>query len=209
VRTGPRVPALPAVVDVCSGDPDLTRRDASAPPARPRGPPAHDAPGTVSPHEARCARGAPHDFEFSLVGGVIFGVHELGHLVFAPFGEFLSVAGGSIAQIALPAAAALLFLKRQDRYAIAVCGCWLAVSLGQLGVYVADARAESLDLVSFSAEGAVHDWNYLLERMHLLRDDVQLGHFAKFVGWLVLGFSLLLGLDALRARGATRGPDAA
>jgi len=149
-----------------------------------------------------------HDFEFSLFGGVIFGVHELGHLVFAPFGEFLSVAGGSIAQIALPAAAALLFLKRKDRYAIAVCGCWLAVSLGQLGVYVADARAESLDLVSFSAEGAVHDWNYLLERLHLLRDDVQLGHFVKFIGWLVLGFSLLVGIDALRARAATRATDA-
>jgi hypothetical protein len=135
-----------------------------------------------------------HDFEFSVFGGVIFGVHELGHLVFAWFGEFMSVAGGSIAQVALPVAAMALFHKQKNRYAIAVMGCWLAVSLGQLGIYVADARAESLDLVSFSPEGGVHDWNYLLERMHLLKSDVALGHFVKFVGWIVLGLSVLLGL---------------
>jgi hypothetical protein len=134
-----------------------------------------------------------HDFEFSVFGGVIFGVHELGHLVFAWFGEFMSVAGGSIAQVALPIAAMALFHKQKNRYAVAVIGCWLAVSLGQLAIYVADARAESLDLVSFSPEGGVHDWNYLLERMHLLKSDVALGQLVKFCGWIVLGLSALLG----------------
>lgn len=144
-----------------------------------------------------------HDFEFSVFGGVIFGVHELGHLVFAPFGEMLTIAGGSISQIALPVAAIALFAYRQDRYAVAVCGCWLAVSLAQLGVYIADARAESLDLVSFNPEGGGHDWNYLLERWHLLRQDVAIGHFTKFVGWLVLALSWLVALDAMQrlARG--------
>jgi hypothetical protein len=144
-----------------------------------------------------------HDFEFSLFGGVIFGVHELGHLAFAPFGELLTIAGGSIAQVALPAAAIGLFAHRKDRYAVAVCGCWLAISLGQLAVYIGDARAESLDLVSFSPEGGGHDWNYLLERWNLLRRDVALGHFTRFVGWLVLALSWLVALDALQrlARG--------
>jgi hypothetical protein len=132
---------------------------------------------------------------------VIFGVHELGHLVFAPFSEFLTVAGGSIAQIALPVAALALFRQRRDRFAVAVCGVWLAVSLGQLAIYVADARAESLDLVSFSPEGGGHDWNYLLERMNLLKSDVQIGRFVRFVGWVVLVLSGLLGIDALRRRG--------
>jgi hypothetical protein len=139
------------------------------------------------------------DFEFSIFGGVIFGVHELGHLVFAPFGEFLTVAGGSIAQVALPLAAIALFAKQKDRYAVAVCGVWLAVSLGQLAVYVADARAESLDLVSFSPEGGLHDWNYLLERFHLLGKDVELGRSVRVAGWTCLALSALLGADALRA----------
>lgn len=147
-----------------------------------------------------------HDFEFSLFGGIIFGVHELGHLVFAPFGEFLTAAGGSIAQVVLPLGAMALFARRKDRYAVAVCGCWLAISLGQLGVYILDARAETLDLVSFSSEGAVHDWNYLLGRMHLLRQDVSLGRFTKFVGWLVLAGSWLVALDDARRRWAGTGP---
>lgn len=139
-----------------------------------------------------------HDFELSVFGGVIFGVHELGHLVFAPFGEFLSVAGGSIAQVALPVAAMLFFHKQKNRYAVAVIGCWLAVSLGQLGIYVADARAESMDLVSFSPEGGIHDWNYLLERMNLLKGDVALGQFVKLMGWIALLSSVVLGLAEIR-----------
>jgi hypothetical protein len=33
---------------------------------------------------------------------VEFGTHEFGHMVFAIFGEWLTVAGGSIAQVAIP-----------------------------------------------------------------------------------------------------------
>jgi hypothetical protein len=138
-----------------------------------------------------------HDFEFSMFGGVIFGVHELGHLFFAPLGEFLTVAGGSIAQIVLPIGAIALFHHQKNRFGVAVCGCWLAVSMGQLAIYIADARAESLELVSFSPEGG-HDWNYLLEQMHLLKSDVAIGHFVKFLGWIVLGLGVLLGLDETR-----------
>jgi hypothetical protein len=142
-----------------------------------------------------------HDLEFSIFGGVIFGVHELGHLVFAPFGELLTVAGGSIAQIALPLGAIALFVHRKDRYAVAVCGVWLAISLAQLAVYIADARAESLDLVSFSPEGGGHDWNYLLERGNLLRRDVAIGNFTRFVGWMTLALSWLVALDAIQRLG--------
>lgn len=121
-------------------------------------------------------------------------------MVFAPLGEFMGVAGGSIAQVLLPAGATLLFARKKDRFAVAVCGCWLAVSLGQLGIYVADAQAESLDLVSDNPEGAIHDWNYLLERLNLLRQGVPLGRFVKFTGWLVLAASLLLALSDARRR---------
>ena len=57
--------------------------------------------------------------------------------------------------------------------------------------------------MSFSPEGGGHDWNYLLERWNLLRRDVALGHFTKFVGWVALALSWLVALDALRrlARG--------
>ncbi len=147
-----------------------------------------------------------HDFEFSVFGGVIFGVHELGHLVFAPFGDLLSVAGGSIAQLALPVAALALFQRRRDRFGVAVCACWLAVSLGQLAVYIGDARAESLDLVSFSPEGGGHDWNYLLERWYLLKHDVRIAGGTRTAGWLALLGGLALGLAEVRRLGRGGAP---
>jgi hypothetical protein len=124
--------------------------------------------------------------ESGLFGAVIFGSHELGHLVFAPFGEVLSVAGGSLMQLLVPAGAAWYFAHRGDRYAAAACGCWLALSLANLAVYVGDARAESLDLVSFSPDGGIHDWNWLLERFGVLRDDRRLASFVRALGWVTL-----------------------
>ncbi len=135
------------------------------------------------------------DEEFwSPFAGVTFGVHELGHLFFSFLGEWMSVAGGSIAQVLLPLAAALYFWRvRRDRYAVAVCGTWLAMSLANLAVYIGDARAESLDLMSFSEDGAVHDWNYLLHTLGLIRRDREIAGFARLVGWLVLGGSVVVG----------------
>ena len=141
-----------------------------------------------------------HDFEFGLFGGVVFGVHELGHLVFAPFGELLAIAGGSIAQLALPIAAMALFHKKRDRFAVAVCVLWFSYSIAQLAVYIGDARAESLDLVSFSPDGGGHDWNYLLERFYLLRKDQQIAGVARLAGWLALLGGMGLGVYELKRR---------
>jgi len=126
------------------------------------------------------------ELESGLFGGIIFGIHELGHLLFAPFGEVLGAAGGSINQLLIPVLAAWYFAHRGDRFAAAACGCWLALSLGNLAVYIADARAESLDLVSFSPDGGVHDWNFLLERFGVLKDDVRIANVVRFLGWVVL-----------------------
>jgi hypothetical protein len=140
----------------------------------------------------------PDEMASGLFGAVIFGSHELGHLVFAPFGDLMAVAGGSLMQLLVPAAAAWYFAYRGDRYAAAVCGCWLALSLANLAVYVGDARAESLDLVSFSPDGGTHDWNFLLERFGVLRDDRRLASFVRVLAWVTLGGSVALAVHALR-----------
>ncbi len=139
------------------------------------------------------------EFESGIAAGVLFGVHELGHLVMALFGsEVITALGGSLFQVLLPIGCMALMAARRDRYGVAICGCILAWSLGQLGVYIADARAESLDLVSFSSEGATHDWNFILERWHLLRRDVAIGHAVKDIGWLALAGSVGLALYEIR-----------
>lgn len=142
-----------------------------------------------------------------LFGGVTFGVHELGHLVWAPLGEFLGVAGGSLSQVLLPLAVGLLFLQSREYFGIAVAGAWEAVSLFDLARYIADARALQLDLVSFSGEGSIHDWNYLLGRLGWLGHDLQIAGLVRAAGVVTLGLSLWWGLRILQLMARGNGPD--
>jgi hypothetical protein len=131
---------------------------------------------------------AIRDSEYrSLFAGVNFGVHELGHLVFSPFGEWITIAGGSFTQLLLPIAAAALFLHQKDRYAVGVCIIWLAISLADVAIYAGDARALELDLVSMSDDDAGgHDWNYLLDSMDMLRADLAVARGMRATAFVLL-----------------------
>jgi hypothetical protein len=63
------------------------------------------------------------------------------------------------------------------------------VDIGQnflgIGRYVADARAQLLDLVA----GGVHDWTYLLETVGLLIHDEGIGRGVQILGCLIMAFA--------------------
>ena len=44
-------------------------------------------------------------------------IHETGHLILAPFGEWMTVAGGTLIQVLVPLSFAAYFARRGDRYA--------------------------------------------------------------------------------------------
>ena len=120
-----------------------------------------------------------------LFAGITFGVHELGHLVFAPFGTWMSVAGGSLAQILLPVAAGALMLHHRDYFGAAITGIWLSASLSNMAVYVADARARELTLLGFG-EDPLHDWAYLLSSMGLLQADTSVARLVRLLAFVIL-----------------------
>lgn len=130
----------------------------------------------------------------TIFSGIIFGAHEFGHLFFAFMGEWMGIAGGSLMQLLLPIGAAAVVLRSKDWFGLAVCGLFLAASLGDLSWYIADARAEELDLVSFSPDGAIHDWNYLLARAKMLNLDTGIAQLTRFAGGLVVLASTALAL---------------
>jgi hypothetical protein len=136
---------------------------------------------------------------WNIFGGLTLAVHEGGHLLFSPFGQWLMIAGGSLTQVLAPVVAALLLLRQGDRYGVAVVGTWLAYSLTNLSEYVGDARAMALQLVGFS-DDPIHDWHYLLGSMHLLPYDTRLALLVRDLAWAVL-----LGSIALAAQVLTRG----
>ena len=138
----------------------------------------------------------------SIFSGITLAIHELGHVLFGFLGEWIGVAGGSITQLAAPVAAALILLRQRDYFGVAVGGAWLSMSLSNLAVYIADARAEELPLVSLGGGDVVHDWNYLLGSVHLLAHDGDIAGLVRFAALATLVLSVLLGgwLCAVMAR---------
>ena len=130
----------------------------------------------------------------SIFSGITLAIHELGHVLFGPLGEWLGIAGGSITQLAAPLAVALIMLRQRDYFGVAVGGAWLSMSLSNLAVYVGDARAEALPLYSLGGGDPVHDWNYLLGSLHLLPKDTAISGGVHFVALVTLAASVLLGL---------------
>jgi hypothetical protein len=113
-------------------------------------------------------------------GGLTLAVHEAGHIIFSPFGEFLMVAGGSITQLAAPVLVAYLMRRQHDWFGVAVGGTWLGSSLASLATYIGDARAQELQLVGFT-DNPEHDWHYLLGRVGMLRHDTQLALLTRLL----------------------------
>src|SRR6188508_1281823 len=100
----------------------------------------------------------------SFLDNVDLPIHETGHLIFRPLGEFLMVAGGSIFQIAFPAVFVGYFVWQEKYYSAAIVLLWVGQSILNVWVYAADAVTMQLVLTSGTtgSEGGFHDWNYLL-----------------------------------------------
>lgn len=116
-----------------------------------------------------------------LFKGLNLGVHELGHFIFGIFGEFIGIAGGSIAQCLLPVISLLMFYRQRDFFAISVSFGWLATNFFDVAIYIADSRARELPLVSpfGGCEDIVHDWEWLLTYMGILRYDLVIASIVR------------------------------
>lgn len=139
--------------------------------------------------------GLSHQGEGSLLDGVDLAIHETGHLVFGPFGEFMGFAGGTLFQLLMPALFVGYFVRRGDLYAGSVALWWVAQNCGHIAVYVADARAQELPLVG----GGEHDWEYLLSSTGLLARDHAIARGITSFGYLLLFSATAWGL-AVAAR---------
>lgn len=124
---------------------------------------------------------ARHPEAGSFLDGIDLAIHETGHLVFAPFGEVIQFAGGTLFQLIVPATFAWYFFRRGDRHAATVPLWWIAQNLWNISVYVRDARAQELPLVG----GGEHDWAFLLGHYGLLAHDQGIGRAVHAIGTLL------------------------
>ena len=127
-----------------------------------------------------------------LFGGITLGVHELGHLVLAWAGRWRSIAGGSLGQVAAPIAAGWMLARQRDWFGITVAAAWLASSLFNLAAYVADARTMELPLVGLFPD-PMHDWNWMLSRLGILRCDRALAAVTRGSSWVLSMAAVIAG----------------
>jgi hypothetical protein len=143
----------------------------------------------------------------TLFGGINFGAHEFGHLFFAFGGEWLSIAGGSLTQLLVPiGAAAAVLTTGRDWFGAFVCVIWLGASFGDLAPYIADARAQELDLVSFSPDASGHDWHYLLAQAGMLKQDQTIARLARFLGFVAVFIGVLGSLYTFQRMATLKAP---
>jgi hypothetical protein len=136
---------------------------------------------------------ARHPDAGSLMDNVDLPIHETGHLVFSPFGDFMQFAGGTLFQLIMPAIFVAYFLRRKDRHSASVALWWVAQNFWNISVYAADARAQELPLVG----GGEHDWAYLLGRLHWLAYDQRIARLVWTSGVAVFVAAIAMGLFAV------------
>lgn len=116
-------------------------------------------------------------------------IHETGHLLFRPFGEFMMVAGGSLFQVIFP----LVFFGyfafwQRSYYSASIVLLWVGQSILNVWVYASDAIVGKLVLTSgfTGSEGSFHDWNYLLTATGLLDSTKGVAKIIRFFGTLII-----------------------
>lgn len=132
--------------------------------------------------------------------------HEAGHVLFIPFGEWMTIFGGSFFQLVMPAVmAGALLWKNRDPFGASI-GLWLlGVSMLDLAPYVYDALEPKLMLLSgMTGEEGGHDWIFLLSSMGKLAKAQLYGAVLHKLGALVVLIALGWGAWMLKLQHARK-----
>jgi hypothetical protein len=140
-------------------------------------------------------------YEWHLIDGVNLLIHEAGHLFFRPLGEFMMIAGGSLFQVLLPAIFAGYFVRQKNYYSAAMVLFWVGESILNVSVYAGDSLALQLPLLG--GQDSIHDWNYMLGQLGMLKSTPKIAGFLRFIGTVVIVLAFVWAIkSALKDRGA-------
>jgi hypothetical protein len=119
--------------------------------------------------------------------------HEAGHIIFSPFGRFMTVLGGSLLQFLVPVIVTVAFVRQEEWFGAAIGAWWAGQNLVDLAPYIADARALRLVLLGgrTGAEVEGHDWEYLLNTLGVSHYAHPIGYTTHAIGVLIMVAALL------------------
>ncbi|OOZ39718.1 hypothetical protein BOW53_10390 [Solemya pervernicosa gill symbiont] len=123
--------------------------------------------------------------------------HEAGHVLFRPFGEFMTTLGGSLMQLIVPLVAMLaLLIKNRDTFGATIGLWWLGQSMMDLAPYINDARSLTMPLLG-GGTGADrpgwHDWENILLDLGLIEQDHTIAVMVDGIGSALMIFAFIWG----------------
>ena len=138
----------------------------------------------------------------SFLHGVNLAFHEAGHILFLPFGAFLTALGGSLMQLLVPVICLVALVRQNgDAFGGALALWWAGQNLLDLAPYIADALALQLVLLGgyTGREVEGHDWEAILGALGWLNHAILLGQTAHGLGVVVMVGALIWGGRVLAA----------
>lgn len=123
--------------------------------------------------------------------GVNLIFHEAGHVVFSPFGDFITILGGSLGQILMPLIVGLtFFFKEKNMFWSAFALWWMWQNFTDVALYISDANARSLPLIWGMSEDA-HDWGNILTMTNMLSYDHTFWLMSHYIGMILMILGIL------------------
>lgn len=134
----------------------------------------------------------------SFFHNMILPFHEFGHVLFSPFGRFMTILGGSLFQVTMPLGLMVAFIwKQRETYGAMVMLWWSGQSFVDLSPYILDAVDRNLPLVGGGGEES-HDWGNLLTMTHMLAHTQGVARLAFCIGVLLMLTALVWGAYLLK-----------
>lgn len=123
--------------------------------------------------------------------------HEAGHVIFTPFGRFLTILGGTLGQWLIPFIVLCAFLlKTRDTFGATIGLWWLGQSFMDIAPYINDARAGQLILlggVTGRDAPGYHDWENILRDLGWMQYDHTIAGIVNAIGVTLMLLSFLWG----------------
>lgn len=122
--------------------------------------------------------------------------HEAGHIIFRPFGSFITSLGGTLGQLLMPLICMyVLLVQTRDPFGASVAFWWFGENFLDIAPYMNDARAGVMPLLGgnygHSSPYGFHDWEYLLTESGLIQYDHILAKMTFVIGVCVMLLALV------------------
>lgn len=155
------------------------------------------------------------DIMGSFMHAIVLPIHEAGHMLFMPFGRFMTVLGGTLAQVLLPLVLMASFIfgfggSRRDNFAASLMLWWAAASIIDVAPYIWDAFDPKIMLLGgkTGAESDGHDWQNILGDLGLIKRAHLIAGIAHKLGLVVMLVAYAWGAALLYLQFRNRDSDA-